>query len=454
MAATMRNFTTTATSRSASRAPWRGSTWRGVKTADCHGNAFSVPRSPWRGTGSPFPPGLAQSLTNKDVLSRLAQSPAAFAQFYHHGAPYQAGETLRQPDLARTLRLIARQGPAGFYQGSVAKNIEREMAARGGLITRADLEAYQARRRDPVSGTYRGIQILSMPPPSSGGVTLIQMLNILEGYGLSETGFGTAATVHLMAETMRRSLAERARYLGDPEFNPALPIERLLSKQHAEELRKTIQPNQASSSSPDRFEWSKESSETTHLSVVDADRNAVALTYTLENSFGSGIVAPGTGFLLNNEMGDFNAQPGLTTTNGLIGTSANLAAPGKRMLSSMTPTILVKDGRLLLVLGSPGGRTIINTVLEVIINIVDHQMALQAAVDAPRFHHQWLPDEILFERDALKPGVAEQLLQWRHRLRQGKGAQGSVAAILVSPKDGFLEGTTDRRAPDGAALGW
>ncbi len=404
--------------------------------------------------GFAVPPGLARSLADKDVRSRLAKSPAAFAQFYHNGVPYQAGETLKQPDLARTLRLIAGQGPAGFYQGSVAKSIESEMAAHGGLITQSDLKAYRARHRDPVSGVYRGIQILSMPPPSSGGATLIQMLNVLEGCDLSEMGFGTAATVHLMAETMRRGFAERARYLGDPDFNPALPIERLISKEHAEEMRQTIQPNRASSSSPDRFEWSHESPETTHLSVVDSDRNAVALTYTLENSYGSGIVAPGTGFLLNNEMGDFNAQPGLTTTNGLIGTSANLAAPGKRMLSSMSPTILVKDGRLLLVLGSPGGRTIINTVLEVIVNVVDHHMALQAAVDAPRFHHQWLPDQILFERGALNPGVFEQLRQWGHDLKESKGPQGSVAAILVSPKDGLLEGAADRRAPDGAALGW
>ncbi len=404
--------------------------------------------------GFAVPPGLARSLADEDVRSRLVQSPAAFAQFYKGGVPYEAGETLRQPDLARTLRLISKEGPDGFYRGSVAERIEKEMAAHGGLITQADLKAYRAKRRDPVSGSYRGVQILSMPPPSSGGVTLIQMLNILERYDVSEAGFGMAATVHFMAETMRRGFAERARYLGDPDFNPALPVERMVSKEHARELRETIRPHRASSSAPDRFEWSNESPETTHLSVVDSDRNAVSLTYTLENSYGSGIVAPGTGFLLNNEMGDFNARPGLTTTNGLIGTVANLAAPGKRMLSSMSPTILVQDGRLLLVLGSPGGRTIINTVLEVILNLVDHHMSLKAAVDAPRFHHQWLPDQILFEPGAIAPGVSEELRGWGHVLKESNGPQGSVAAILVSSKDGLLEGASDRRAPDGAAVGW
>jgi gamma-glutamyltranspeptidase/glutathione hydrolase len=402
--------------------------------------------------GFPVPPGLAQSL--KGARSRLTNSPSALEQFYKNGAPYAAGEILRQPDLARTLRRIAADGPAGFYKGQVAEALEREMAAHDGWITRADLAAYQAKRREPVRGGYRGIEILSMPPPSSGGVALIQMLHMLEGDDLASLGSGSAAAVHLMAEAMRRAFAQRARFLGDPDQNPDLPVARLISTTHAQELRRTIRVDRASVSTPGRFEWAKESADTTHLSVVDAQRNAVALTYTLEDSYGAALMAPGTGFLLNNEMGDFNPGPGLTTASGAIGTEPNLAAPGKRMLSSMTPTILVKDGQLFLVLGSPGGRTIINTVLETIVNLVDHGMDLRAAIDAPRFHHQWLPDRILFEPAALPEPVRSQLERWGHRLEAASSPQGAVAAILHNRADKTLEGAADRRASDGAALGW
>jgi gamma-glutamyltranspeptidase / glutathione hydrolase len=395
---------------------------------------------------------LARSL--KEARSKLGRSPAALAQFTKRGRPYEVGDVLRQPDLARTLRLIAAQGPCGFYEGPVAERVERDLRAQGGSISLEDLKAYRAKRRDPVHGTYRGIEVLSMPPPSSGGVALIQMLNVLEGYDLRATGFGSAASVHVMAEAMRRGFAERARYLGDPDFNIDLPWERLISKNHAADLRRTIDLSHASVSSPDRFEWTAEPTQTTHLSVVDTQRNAVALTYTLEESYGSGLMAPGTGFLLNNEMGDFNPGPGLTTTNGLIGTPANLAAPGKRMLSSMTPTILVKDGELFLVVGSPGGRTIINTVLEVILNVVDHRMNVQEAVDAPRFHHQWLPDELVFERYGLSPDTVALLRGRGHTLKETADPQGAVAAILCDREHHRLEGAWDRRAPDGAAVGW
>ena len=283
------------------------------------------------------------------------------------------------------------------------------------------------------------------------------MLNVLEGYDLRAKGFGSADTVHLMAEAMRRAYADRARYLGDPEANPDLPIARLISKDYARTLRATIDEKKASTSSPSRFEWPAESHETTHLSVIDVDRNAVALTYTLEDGYGSKIVVPGAGFLLNNEMGDFNAGPGLTTAEGLIGTDPNLAAPGKRMLSSMTPTILAKDGKVVLAIGSLGGRTIINTVLEVIVNVVDFGMNVQEAIDAPRFHHQWLPDRIHVR--ALRP------LPRHHRPAAGARARGQGAARADNATQGvaegvaydaaadMLEGGFDRRAPDGAAIG-
>lgn len=394
--------------------------------------------------------GLARSL--RGVLPSMKRYPAALAQFSKNGVPYEPGERLRQPDLARTLRLVAEQGPAGFYEGDVAALLERDMAANGGLITRADMKAYRAKKRTPLVGRYRGHDIISMPPISSGGVALIEMLNILEGYDIKRLGFRSAASVHLIAEAMRRAFADRARHLGDPDFNPGMPVERLVSKEYAAALRQTISARRASKSSPDRFEWPAESDETTHLSVVDADRNAVALTYTLENGYGAKIVAPGTGFLLNDEMGDFNAGPGLTTASGLIGTAPNLAEPGKRMVSSMTPTIVAREGALVMVTGSPGGRTIINTVLHTILNVLDHGMSPRAAVDAPRFHHQWLPDRIVYERWGLSPDTVGLLEGMGHSL-DTTTYQGVAEVIVVDPKEGLLEGAADNRAPDGAAIG-
>jgi gamma-glutamyltranspeptidase/glutathione hydrolase len=394
--------------------------------------------------------GLERSLEN--ILPDMQKYPASVAQFSKGGQPYQAGDVLRQPDLARTLQRIADQGPAGFYEGETAVLIEREMLAHGGLITRGDLKNYRAKKRVPLRGTYRGCDVIAMPPISSGGTALIEMLNILEGYDLKSTGFGSADTIHVMTEAMRRAYADRARYLGDPDFVPGMPIERLISKAYAAELRRTIDPAHASKSSPDSFSWPTESHETTHVSIVDKERNAVALTYTLEYGYGSRIVVPGAGFLLNNEMGDFNAGPGLTTADGLIGTDANLAEPGKRMLSSMTPTIVAKDGKLVMVTGSPGGRTIINTVLETVVNVLDHGMNAQEAVDAPRFHHQWLPDRITYERIGFSPDTIRLLQQRGHALRQGS-TQGVAQVIVVDPNRNLLEGGSDRRAPDGGAAG-
>lgn len=392
--------------------------------------------------------GLARSLRGE--LDEFKKYPASLAQFSKNGTPYEAGETFRQPDLAKTLERIAAEGPAGFYEGETALLIEKEMAANGGLITREDLRNYKAIKRAPVRGTYRGYEIISMPPISSGGTALIQMLNILEGYDLAKSGFRSADTIHLITESMRRAYADRARYLGDPAFNPGMPIDRLLSKEYAAEQRRTIDPKRASKSSPTSFEWTTESQETTHFSVVDAQRNAVSLTYTLEYGYGSRIVVPGAGFLLNNEMGDFNAGPELTNAEGLIGTKPNLAQPGKRMLSSMTPTILTKDGKLFMVTGSPGGRTIINTVLLTVVNVVDFGMNAQQAVDAPRFHHQWLPDRIAYERYGISPDTLAILQSRGHALRETE-RQGVAEVIVYNQKDDVLEGGIDRRAPDGGA---
>jgi gamma-glutamyltranspeptidase / glutathione hydrolase len=394
--------------------------------------------------------GLARSL--EAALPEFKKQPAALAQFSIDGKALKMGDLLRQPDLARTLERIARNGPAGFYEGETAKLIEDEMKAHGGLITRADLKAYRARRRAPLQGTYRGYGILSMPPSSSGGTALIEILNMLEPYDLKERGFGSAATVHVVAEAMRRAFADRARHLGDPEFNTQIPLPRLLSKEYALSLQKTIREDRAARSDPSSFAWGKESEETTHFSVVDQDRNAVSLTYTLEDSYGVKLVVPGAGFLLNNEMGDFNAGPGLTNTEGLIGTEPNLASPGKRMLSSMSPTILTKDDKLFMVVGSPGGRTIINTVLLTILNVVDFGMNIQEAIDAPRFHHQWLPDRIIYEKFGLSPDTVALLRQKGHELKE-QGSQGAAQGILYRVKDDLLEGGSDRRASDGAAIG-
>jgi gamma-glutamyltranspeptidase/glutathione hydrolase len=400
--------------------------------------------------GFPIGDGLARSL--KAVLPSMAKYPASVAQFSKNGVPYETGEVLKQPELAATLAKIAADGPAGFYEGETALLLEKEMTRLGGPITREDLKLYRAQPRVPVRGTYRGYEVIAMPPPSSGGVALLEMLNILEGYDLAGSGFGSAATVHEMIEAMRRAFADRARYLGDPDFVKDMPIDRLTSKAYANELRKTIRPDHASVSAPESFTWPAESPETTHVSVVDADRNAVSLTYTLEGGFGAKIVVPGAGFLLNNEMGDFNAGPGLTTSEGLIGTEPNLAAPRKRMLSSMTPTILAKDGKLFMVTGSPGGRTIINTVLQTVLNVTDHGMNAQEAVDAGRIHHQWLPDRVSYERFALSPDTLAMLEKGGYRMQSGP-SQGAAEVIVINPKDNVLEAGLDRRTADGGAAG-
>jgi gamma-glutamyltranspeptidase/glutathione hydrolase len=393
--------------------------------------------------------GLAASLER--MIPEFKKYPASLAQFSKNGVAYKAGEILKQPDLARSLQRIADKGPAGFYEGETAELIEKEMKANGGLITRDDLKKYVAKERAPLKGAYRGYEVIGMPPPSSGGMGIIQMLNVLEGFDLKANGYGSAQNIHLVTEAMRRAFADRAQHLGDPDFNSGIPIAQLISKDYATQLRKTINPNKASVSTPTTFTWPTESQETTHLSVVDGRQNAVSLTYTLEYGYGSRIVVPGAGFLLNNEMGDFNSAPEMTDDRGNIGTRPNLALPGKRMLSSMAPTILAKDGKLFMVTGSPGGRTIINTVLTTILNVVDYGMNAQEAVDAGRMHHQWLPDRLSMERYGFSADTIAKLKAMGHTVAEA-GGQG-VAEVIVVGKDGILEGGVDGRAADGGAAG-
>jgi gamma-glutamyltranspeptidase/glutathione hydrolase len=401
-------------------------------------------------------PNLARSL--EAFLPEFAEHPPTLAQFSRNGRPLVPGALLKQNDLARTLERIAKDGPKDFYRGRTARLLLAEMKRHGGLITARDLRDYRPAIREPLKGGYRGVELLTAPPPSAGGMILLQALNVLEGWDIRAMGPGSADIVHVAAEALRRAFADRARWMGDADFVKDLPLGRLISKDYAADLRKGIRMDRASVSDPSRFEWPLESNETTHLSVLDRDGRAVSLTYTLEDNYGVKRIVPGAGFLLNNEMGDFNAGPGLTDRNGRIGTPPNLAAPGKRMLSSMAPCIAVKGGKVFLVTGSPGGRTIPCTVLQTILGAVDFDLNAQAAVDAPRMHHQWLPDRIVVERGALaaeqktaleRKGhvVAERPLPGRH-----EGAtQGSAQVILVI--DGKAQGGADRkRSPDSAAV--
>ncbi len=376
--------------------------------------------------------------------------------FLRDGRPIEPGELLVQPDLARTLERIRDQGRDGFYRGETAERLAAFMRQQGGLITEADLARYEAVEQAPLHGTYRGYDIYGMAPPSSGGLAILELLNILEAFDLEKTGHNSAAYLHLLTESLRRTFADRAEYLGDPAFNPEMPLARLLSKEHAAALRKGIDPARASRSSTRELSsiylGHPEGAQTTHLSVIDAQGRAVALTYTLEESYGSRMMVVGAGFLLNNQMGDFNPIPGKTTEQGQIGTAPNLVAPDKRMLSSMSPTIVARDGKVCLIVGSPGGRSIISTVLQVILNVLDHGMNIAEAVAAPRVHHQWLPDELEAERWGLSPDTQELLAAKGHRLVLGD-AQGSVNGIYIAPATGLRYGAADPRAFNGGAAG-
>ncbi len=393
--------------------------------------------------------GLAGSL--EGLLQRAERYPATLEAFSNDGRPYRPGEVLRQPDLARTLERIRDHGADGFYAGETARLLVAEMERGGGLITLEDLARYEPVERQPIRGTYRGYGVLGMPPPSSGGTALVEMLNILEGFDLAAMGHNSADYVHHLAEAMRRAYRDRARHLADADFVD-VPVDRLTSKAYAAELRAGIDSERSTPSAVEDVEPIAESAQTTHYSVVDRDGLAVSTTYTLEYSYGSRIVVTGAGFLLNNEMGDFNAAPGLTTESGLIGTEPNLAEPEKRMLSSMTPTILTDpDGGLFAVVGTPGGRTIINSVLQTTLNLIDFDMGVLEAVEAPRMHHQWLPDEIELEQATWGEAMLAELERRGHTLVV-EGSQGTVHAIRIG-SDGTRRGAPDPRDPDAGAVG-
>ena len=356
---------------------------------------------------------------------------------------WHAGDRLILKDLAATLRLIADEGPDAFYTGAIADKIAAEMKAGGGLITKTDLASYRAKVRQPIHGTYRGYDIYAPPPPSSGGICLVEMLNILENFDLRKQGRWSPQTLHLMIEAMRRAFCDRARYLGDADFI-TIPAH-LTSKSYARELTHGINPARATPSEDlvRDIPLAREGDSTTHFSVIDKDGMAVANTYTLERSYGSQVVVRGAGFLLNDEMMDFNWQPGVTDRKGTIGTAANLIAPGKRMLSSQTPTIVARGGKVVLVTGSPGSRTIINTVLCILVNVIDFDMDIRAAVDAPRLHHAWFPDVARLEAAAKFAETVEALRKMGHKVQGTK--QGDAHSIWVDPKTGHYVGAADRR---------
>jgi len=389
-----------------------------------------------------------KSLNN--ALKRAGGSDEFHRVYGKNGNPdWQVGDRLVQKDLAKTLRQVADEGPDAFYGGELAYLLATEMKQNGGFITKADLARYQAKERKPAYGTYRGYDVWGSPPPSSGGTAVVEMLNVLETFDLGKLGAGSAEARHLMAEAMRRAYVDRAKYLGDPDFVKVPDF--LTSKEHAKKLAATINPAKAtpSESLADGIPLSTEGANTTHFSIVDGNGMAVSNTYTLEDSYGSRVVVRGAGYILNNEMGDFNSRPGVTNTKGRIGTEPNLVAPGKRMLSSMSPTIVAKDGKPFLVTGSPGGRTIPNTVLCVVTNVIDFGMDVRAAVDAPRQHHQWFPDELHLE---VKPGdVIARLEAMGHKVKSHQ--QGDAHSIWIDPKTRELRGAADKRL-DGKAAGY
>jgi gamma-glutamyltranspeptidase / glutathione hydrolase len=401
--------------------------------------------------GFPVPPDMARDFArHRAQFADYAGSREAFLK--DDGSAYQQGEIFQQPQLADTLERISQHGRDGFYQGQTAELIVAEMERGGGLITREDLQAYRSVWREPIVGRYRGHDVYSMPPPSSGGVLLVQMLNMLEPYDVAAKGYGSAAAIHLMVEAARRAYADRAEHLGDPDYYP-VPVEMLTSKDYARHRFADFSPERASRSADiGAGSWPDESTETTHVSVMDGDGNAVSYTTTLNLGYGSKIAVQGAGFLLNNEMDDFSAKPGVPNVYGLIGGEANAIEPGKRMLSSMTPTIVTKDGEPLLVTGSPGGSTIIMTTFQVVVNVIDHGMGVSDAVGRPRFHHQWMPDRVIHEAYGISPDTLALLHAMGHQqlvsMPPGRGLGDANSVMRVN---GHLHGMGDPRNLGGAA---
>ena len=396
--------------------------------------------------------GFALSPADTDILDgkaeRFGKDPAAARIFLRpDGSRFEPGDRLVQADLAATLELIAKEGPNAFYKDPVAAAVAKASGENSGILTSRDFAEYTVTETAPLSCTYRSHLIVSAPPPSSGGTTICEILNILEGYDITASGFRSAGSVHLMVEAMRRGYRDRNTFLGDPAF-VTNPLERLLSKAYAASLRDEIEHGRGS---PAVGQSGPEKPETTHYSIVDGEGNAVAVTYTINGSFGADVVAPGTGFFLNNEMDDFTVKAGVPNLYGLVQGEANSIAPGKRPLSSMAPTLVEKDGRLVFVLGSPGGSRIITAVLEAVMNIVDYGMTPQEAVDAPRLHYQGQPDQVYFEPPGLLPDTVKQLAEHGYKLIEQR-PWGAVELIAIA--HGRLSGVSDNRRPAGAAVGY
>ncbi len=403
---------------------------------------------------------LERSLTG--ASKELSRYPETKRIFLRDGKPYETGEIFRQPELAAVFARMIQQGPREFYEGRTAQLIEASMrrAANGGKIwmTVEDLKNYVAKEREPLRATYRDHEVITMCPPSSGGVALIEMLNILERYDLKSLGAGSSQATHLMVEAMRRAFADRAEFLGDADF-VRVPVAGLTSRAYADKIAATIDPNRASTSQeikhgdPDSYVTRRESEETTHFTVVDKAGNVVTNTYTINGGFGNKITVEGAGFLLNNEMDDFAAKPGSPNMFGLIQGENNAVAARKRPLSAMTPTIVLKDGKLWFAVGSPGGPTIINTVMQVIINVIDHGMDIQQAIDWPRVHHQWMPDQITYEPYGLSPDVMKRLTEMGHTFTDRPRYMGDAEGVMIEDKTGIRLGGSDPR-PDGKSVGY
>jgi gamma-glutamyltranspeptidase/glutathione hydrolase len=402
---------------------------------------------------------LARSLRSKSTSDRMAPFAESRRIFQRDGRYYDVGEVFAQPDLAASLARI-KTNPRDFYEGETAKLIAAEMKANGGILTFEDLRTYEPTIRKPLRTKYRGYEIVTMPPPSSGGIALIEMLNMLEAYDLKSMGYHSAQHIHTLVEVMRRAFADRAQFLGDTDF-VKVPVNALVDPKYATERRRSIDPNRASTSreigggNPAAYE----SPDTTHFTIVDPDGNVVSSTYTLNDSYGSGVTAKGTGILLNNEMDDFTSKVGVPNDYGLIQGEANAIAPKKRPLSSMTPTIVLKDGKPWFAVGSPGGPTIINTVLQTIVNVIDFGMDMQQAIDAPRVHHQWLPDHIYWEQFGMNPDTRAVLEKMGHTFRAIAGSSrtpsdiGDAHGVMIDPATGVRMGASDPRL-GGVAVGW
>nr|WP_247650250.1 gamma-glutamyltransferase [Hafnia alvei] len=409
------------------------------------------------------------------TIAKFRDDPEAARIFLRQdGEPLQPGDRLIQTDLANTLESIAQHGPDAFYQGKIPEIVEAAAKKGGGILTAKDFANYRIAETAPITCSYRGYEFVSAPPPSSGGVTLCEILNVLEGYDLKATGFNSAQTIHTMTEAMRHAYMDRNTFLGDPAFVKN-PTEKLLSKEYATEIRKQIQPEIATPSSRVQPGMEPhEKPETTHYSIVDHSGNAVSTTYTINGRFGSVVIAPGTGFFLNDEMDDFTVKVGEQNMYGLVQGATNAIAPGKRPLSSMTPTLVTKNGKVFMVVGSPGGSRIITITLQTVLNIIDHGMAPQEAVDAPRIHHQWLPDEVYFEQRGLSPDTQKLLQERGYKLVEqtpwgaaelimvglpgaagvSSESSGNDSAVSGKVREGFIYGANDARRPSGSAVGY